>query len=292
MPLREYHRTAEDLEVTQGMIDDFREAGYIVVRKLLDTDEVNKLKKQFEGTEEFRKYIFSQTDGVHKKMKLCAWNYPGNDVSGMVVRSEKYAGTCEKLMGGEVYLYHSKVMMKDAETGGIIHWHQDYGYWYKSGNLYPDMITVFTALDPCTEENGCLQVLEGSHRCGRVDHLQKGEQQEADPERVEQLLPRLERHYVSMEPGDAIFFHCNLLHRSEANCSPQRRWAFANAFNMARNSSVVEHHHPQYNKLHKVPSSAIRECDNFTDLSGKGFLEKEKADWYDPEAEKAGENER
>ena len=52
--------------------------------------------------------------------------------------------------------------------------------------------------------------------------------------------------------GDAIFFHCNLLHMSTRNDSPHRRWAFANAYNMARNSSVVEHHHPQYTQLHKV----------------------------------------
>ena len=52
--------------------------------------------------------------------------------------------------------------------------------------------------------------------------------------------------------GDAIFFHCNLLHMSTRNDSPHRRWAFANAYNMARNSSVVEHHHPQYTQLHQV----------------------------------------
>ena len=46
------------------------------------------------------------------------------------------------------------------------------------------------------------QVLEGSHRCGRIDHQQVGEQQEADPERVEHLLSRLEKHQVEMEAGE------------------------------------------------------------------------------------------
>ena len=31
-------------------------------------------------------------------------------------------------------------------------------YWYENGCLYPDMGAVFIALDPCTTENGCLQV--------------------------------------------------------------------------------------------------------------------------------------
>ncbi|XP_076454485.1 uncharacterized protein LOC143289406 [Babylonia areolata] len=129
------------------------------------------------------------------------------------------------------------------------------------------------------------QVLEGSHKCGRIDHGPVGGQVGADVERVEFLKERLEHHHVEMEPGDAIIFHCNLLHVSTQNRSPQRRWAFANAYNMASNSSVVPHHHPSYNKLHKVPNTAIKEC-SCTETSDKGFMDNTKADWYDPEAEK------
>lgn len=33
-----------------------------------------------------------------------------------------------QLMGGdEVYHYHAKVILKEAETGGTFAWHQDYG---------------------------------------------------------------------------------------------------------------------------------------------------------------------
>ena len=77
----------------------------------------------------------------------------------MVSRSEKVVNTFEELLGcGELYHYHSKLMMKEARTGGQHVWHQDYGYWYENGCLYPDMGSVFIALDPCTTENGCLQV--------------------------------------------------------------------------------------------------------------------------------------
>ena len=36
-------------------------------------------------------------------------------------------------------------------------------------------------------ENGCLQVIKGSHRLGRVDHVLCGEQLQADPERVSEV---------------------------------------------------------------------------------------------------------
>jgi ectoine hydroxylase-related dioxygenase (phytanoyl-CoA dioxygenase family) len=37
--------------------------------------------------------------------------------------------------------------------------------------------------------------------------------------------------YVEMEPGDALFFHCNLLHSSDQNNSDMRRWAMITSFN-------------------------------------------------------------
>ena len=56
------------------------------------------------------------------------------------------------------------MILKDARTGGAWAWHQDYGYWYQNGVLFPDLVSVMTAVDRSTRENGCLQVLRGSHR--------------------------------------------------------------------------------------------------------------------------------
>ena len=36
-----------------------------------------------------------------------------------------------------------------------------FSYWYKNGCLFPDMGTVFIAVDKCDQENGCLKV----HKC-------------------------------------------------------------------------------------------------------------------------------
>ena len=52
------------------------------------------------------------------KSNLCIYKF----------RSQKVAGTMQTLLGGhEIYHYHSKLMMKDAKTGGAHVWHQDYG---------------------------------------------------------------------------------------------------------------------------------------------------------------------
>ena len=33
-----------------------------------------------------------------------------------------------------------------------------HSYWYNNGCLFPDMGTVFIAIDKCDQENGCLKV--------------------------------------------------------------------------------------------------------------------------------------
>jgi len=163
--------------------------------------------------------------------------------------------------------------MKEPKTGGQFIWHQDYGYWYKNGCLFPDMATVFIAIDPATKQNGCLQVLKGSHRLGRIEHVMIGGQTGADETQVEEAAKLLEKEYVVLNPGDALFFHCNVLHRSDANLSENRRWAFLVAYNRASNNPFKKHHHPNYTKLHVVPDEELVRCENFADFRGKDFMD-------------------
>lgn len=100
-------------------------------------------------------------------------------VGNTVYRSQKVAGTMESLLGGhELYHYHSKLMLKDAKTGGAKIWHQDYGYWYNNGCLYPDMGSVFIPLDRCLKSNSCLQVLDEVTKWAELTIILKGNKQE------------------------------------------------------------------------------------------------------------------
>ena len=69
-----------------------------------------------------------------------------------------------QLLGGELYHYHSKLLMKEPRTGGRFLWHQDYGYWYNNGVLLPDMGTVWVSIDRTNQENGSLKVSTGSRK--------------------------------------------------------------------------------------------------------------------------------
>ena len=187
------------------------------------------------------------------------WTDPGDDLFGAIARCERVVDGAERLLGGEVYHYHSKLTLKAPETGGAWNWHQDYGYWYFNGNLFPDMLSVLIAIDPATEENGCLQVLRGSARMGRLDHELVGGQLTADPERVAHAVERLEVVACEMAAGDALFLHCNTLHGSSKNTSKQSRNVLLCCYNAARNDPYKDHHMPRYTPLEKLPDSAVKE---------------------------------
>ena len=113
------------------------------------------------------------------------------------------------------------------------------------------------AVDKATEQNGCLQVLQGSHRMGRVNHILSGDQAGADLERVEHAKKRFPLIHCSMDAGDALFFHPNLLHASAANLSDHPRWALICCYNARSNDPYKESHHPSYTKLDKVEDDMI-----------------------------------
>nr|XP_039254828.1 L-proline trans-4-hydroxylase-like [Styela clava] len=246
--------------LTSESLEKFADDGFILIPHLLDPEELSILKTTVENNEVVKKHAYGRNDGQGRKAKVVLWNRPGTDITGIISRSEKVAGTMEKLLGGEVYHYHSKIIMKDAHTGGMHVWHQDYGYWYSNGCLFPDMGTVFIAIDRTHKENGCLKVVKGSHKCGRIDHTRIGDQAGIEGERLDEILKRLTVLQAEMEPGDALFFHSNVMHRSEQNSSNDRRWAFLCAYNRADNNPVIEHHHARYFPLEKVPNSRISLC--------------------------------
>ena len=212
-------------------------------------------------------HSFGRGDGEGGTVRLSLWNHPGDTLYGMFARCETIVNSAERLLDGEVYHYHSKMIMKDAKVGGAWAWHQDYGYWYQNGVLFPLLCSVSIAVDPATRENGCLQVLKGSHHLGRIDHVLTGDQAGADMERVAEAQKRLETIYIEMDPGDVLFFHANLLHRSDQNKSDNPRWSMICCYNAARNDPYKEAHHPRYTPLSKVPDAAIREAGlrRFTD---------------------------
>ncbi|MBQ17625.1 MAG: phytanoyl-CoA dioxygenase family protein [Planctomycetaceae bacterium] len=231
--------------------------GFFVTRNLLSADEVELLGRIARADTGLRDDASVRSDGEGRAVSLRVRNDPSDDIYGTISRSRRIVSVMEQLLGGEVYHYHHKLIFKDQQSGGAWVWHQDYGYWYDYACLAPLLASCMIAIDPATRANGCLKVLSGSHRMGRIDHGPVGDQTGADLQRVAAIQERLETVHVELDPGDAVFFHCNLLHRSDANTTPDPRWTLICCYNAARNNPYREIRHPQYTPLKIADDSLV-----------------------------------
>jgi len=141
--------------------------------------------------------------------------------------------------------------------------------------MFPDqLISVMVALTPANKENGCLQVIKGSHKLGRVNHGFAGEQVGADMVMVNNALKTMELVYSELQPGDALFFHSNLLHRSEANLSDYPRWSIISCYSLQTNLAYNETSTSWKTPVNVVPDEAILEWQSGS-FAENDFLKKE-----------------
>ncbi len=237
----------------------FAADGLVFARGLFAPDEVDLLRTAMERDPEVRGHVLDRLDGEGRSTRISLWNRAGDSVYGLAARCARMVDTTERLLGGPVYHYQSKLTAKEPEVGGAWEWHQDYGYWYHNGCLRPDLLSCMIALDRTTRDNGCLQIVRGSHLLGRIDHtpLTAG-QNEVDPARMPHVLVRHETEYCELEPGDAVFFHANAIHRSDANRSPHRRWTLLICYNRVDNDTITRDDDRYCVPLDKVDDGAIR----------------------------------
>lgn len=253
------------MQIEQCQIDSFQQDGFVIVPNLLDKAETELLSRIARADKEMAESAYGREDGTGAVVTLNVRNELGQDYYSAIARSERIVDRMAAFLGDEVYHYHHKLILKEPHVGGAWEWHQDYGYWYNNGCLTPDMGSCLIAIDPATQENGCLQVLKGSHKIGRINHGPIGDQTVADLERVQVALERYERCFVELEAGSAVLFHSNLLHRSDRNFSDNPRWALICCYNTKSNSPYKPGRHPQYSHLEVLPD------DNLLD-SGKQHL--------------------
>jgi ectoine hydroxylase-related dioxygenase (phytanoyl-CoA dioxygenase family) len=123
------------------------------------------------------------------------------------------AAVLSQLIGPNVQLHHSKMLVKPPENGAAFPMHQDQPYFPHEKHT---MLAASMHLDDANVENGCLHVVPGSHKEGPMTHVG--------------------RHYLDAkehplssgiacpaEAGDVLFFNYLTIHGSPANKSQRTR---------------------------------------------------------------------
>lgn len=224
----------------------YQSQGYLVVPKLVASDEVEALRAHgmdiLEGrltlpgietlpTDATREQRARRFTRIHQLHRLDA-------MAERFLLHPRLLDVLEVLIGPDVLALQTMLFFNPPGTGGQ-GWHQDAYYI----TTYPDtLIGAWLALDRADEENGCLWVVPGSnhepiypdrdrgsliHTEGAFANLEFAENASSLDDAAN-TLSRVAAKYppaipVPVDPGDVIFFHPHLLHRSYPNRT-QDRW--------------------------------------------------------------------
>ncbi|HEX2589878.1 MAG TPA: phytanoyl-CoA dioxygenase family protein [Rhizomicrobium sp.] len=157
-------------------------------------------------------------------------------------RDKRLWGAAQDMIGQDnIGLFTEKTTMKRARTGGHIILHQDYPYWRNSNKVAHRVVTAMVQLDDADRNNGCLEVLPGTHRDGwnrvtkKVDGFGANEL-DTDQFDLNELVP------VESPAGSVIFFGPFLIHRSLPNRSNRDRKALLYSYHPGGWPSSVELH--------------------------------------------------
>ena len=220
---------------SQQELDAWKRDGYIIVRRLADERMMDAMR------EEIREALVRLNGPIEYEADV---HYPGAPESrdsegGNTVRRLKQAhsrgfvftqwiqhpsivGRLRDILGPTVacpLAHHNCIMTKSSRFSSETGWHQDIRYW---SFIKPELVNVWLALGEESPENGCLQLIPGTH-------LQTFSPDRLDPDLF--LRPEIAENKVlidsaieaKLDPGDVLFFHCRTFHAAGANLTSQTK---------------------------------------------------------------------
>ncbi len=142
--------TPISFDLSDAQIARYRRDGYLIVERLFDTEEIGLLSRIARADHQLEQQAASRRDGEGGVIRVSVRNALDDDIYSAIVRCRRIVDTMERLLDGEVYHYHHKMILKEPRIGGAWEWHQDYGYWYDNGCLFPDLASCLIAVDRAT----------------------------------------------------------------------------------------------------------------------------------------------
>jgi phytanoyl-CoA hydroxylase len=239
----------------------FQDQGFLILGKLLSADELRALQQRIDEImlgnahvpyDKMLMQLDSKTGNYDdvgeqtKGFKGATLNYrkiQDLEFDPLFLRYTQkpiFRDICTRLLGPEadVSVFRAMFMNKPAGRGTWLPWHQDRWNFL---NRDPE-ITVWTALDPATVENGCLQIVPGSHHWGILNP----EHHSAHLTDVQaaQHVPPDKIVWLKLQAGEVALLHNWLLHASDVNRSKQTRRAFSVCYMDAGTHTADGKHFP------------------------------------------------
>jgi ectoine hydroxylase-related dioxygenase (phytanoyl-CoA dioxygenase family) len=124
----------------------------------------------------------------------------------------------EDLLGSDILLWTSSILIKRPHTPSHFTWHQDSTYW---GLEPPVALTVWLALSDATADNGCMRAIPASHKLGQLPHLNTFDKDVMllRGQRVAVPLEEDKAVDLMLRPGEISIHQVRMVHGSGPNRS-------------------------------------------------------------------------
>jgi len=210
-------------------IANYHANGYVIPQYRLEPEFVKELQDALNT-------LIANNPGVRPE-KLVSAHIEGRNDEG-VTGSQKFLQLAmhppiidlvEQLIGPDIILWGCHVFCKPASEGYETPWHQDGHYW----PIRPlANCTVWVALEPSTQENGCLRVIPGSHTAKQLyEHLHEDRNDLTLNQRMaEGTFDESQAADLELQPGEMSMHDIYMIHGAKANTSQQRRTGVALRF--------------------------------------------------------------
>jgi phytanoyl-CoA hydroxylase len=225
----------------------YLEQGYLIRPSVFNPDELTELRHAAEEAcsiarkkaEKGRTYFLDDKRFVDINYLTVQFEHvPGTDLVRVIEPVHELHNVFERLVDDprlvapmkdvldrdQLSLWTAKLNLKPAQSGSGFGWHQDSPYWIHDSEHVDLLPNVMVTFDDATIENGCLQVIRGSHKQGCLPGTDDGTQLGGfftDPNafNLEDAEP------MAVPAGSAIFFSPHAVHGSGPNTSNQPRRA-------------------------------------------------------------------
>ncbi len=239
--------------LTEQQWDDYDRDGFLHLGKVLEAEEVEALQRRADDLalgnlrnpnvqmqldtggayDELAEIVpgFDRGTVLYRKIQ----GLESDDLYSRLVRHPLFLDICAHEYGphAPVSIFRAMVMNKPAGQGTVLPWHQDGGaVWALDRD---PLVTIWIALDPATQANGCVEIVPGTHRLGLLSTFgstisEEDAARHCPPERIQPL---------EVEAGHAVLLHNWLIHRSGVNPSPVPRRAFTSCYMDGRTQSIL-----------------------------------------------------
>lgn len=203
--------------LNDGQFRFYNDNGYLVLPSLLTSNGLEALRRESMAAWQAEKQAFdpqknwlqnSLLVNIHHRSPTTLKYY----FSGPLV------DVARQFIGPNIKGATSQLTFKMRGNTMPFGWHQDNGY----GELEPyNTISTLTALDDTDQENGCLWLIPRSHLGGQIKVERTPEERTASKEVVIAADDSLAVP-MPLHAGDALIFHCWMLHKSDGNMSKDR----------------------------------------------------------------------